>query len=166
MEIGASTEGYDSVALRCGVENMIIELVTTQDFSGVIYTQGSFHSKKSPCFLDPKHGRNFTLNIPLDKCDTIKNGEKFSNVLIIQHDDELVTPGDAAFALECDFTKPRELTVSADLPGTTERPMKSSIALIDADPGRDRAKKAAYIESQTEEVVFKPDTIRKKKDEL
>lgn len=72
MEIGASTEGYDRVGLRCGAESMTVEMKTTEDFSGVIYTQGSFHSKKSPCYLDPKRGRSFTMNIPLDKCDTEK----------------------------------------------------------------------------------------------
>jgi len=40
---------------------------------------------------------------------------------VIQHDDELLTPGDAAFTLECDFSKPRDLTVTADLNGSKKR---------------------------------------------
>lgn len=72
MRIGASTEGYDRVGLRCGAERMTVELKTTEDFSGVIYTQGSFHSREPSCFLDPVRGRSFTLSIPLHKCDTEK----------------------------------------------------------------------------------------------
>lgn len=72
FNIGASTEGYDKVGLKCGADSMKIELKTTDDFSGVIYTQGSYHSKKSPCFLDPIKGRSFTMDIPLRSCETEK----------------------------------------------------------------------------------------------
>ncbi|XP_026829597.1 uncharacterized protein LOC105275361 isoform X2 [Ooceraea biroi] len=156
MRIGASTEGYDYVGLRCGAEKMTVELRTTEDFSGVIYTQGSFHSRQPPCFLDPVRGRSFTMNIPLDQCDTEKDGDKYSNAVVIQHDDELLTPGDAAFTLECDFSKPRDLTVTADLNGSKRRSTRSSIGLVDADPGRDRRKRAVYAESYSDEVVFLP----------
>lgn len=43
-----------------------------------------------------------------------QNGDVYSNVVVVQHDPDLVTPGDAAFALECDFSSPRDLTVNAD----------------------------------------------------
>lgn len=69
-QIGAATEGYDRVGLRCGAERMTVEFKTTEDFSGVIYTRGSFHSREPSCFLDPVRGRSFTMNIPLHKCDT------------------------------------------------------------------------------------------------
>ncbi|XP_014486069.1 PREDICTED: uncharacterized protein LOC106750321 isoform X3 [Dinoponera quadriceps] len=164
-DTGASTEGYDRVGLRCGADKMTVELRTTEDFSGVIYTQGSFHSREPSCFLDPVRGRSFTMNIPLNKCDTEKEGEKYSNVVVVQHDDDLVTPGDAAFTLECDFSKPRDRTVTADLNGSKRRPTRSSIALIDADPERDRNKRAAYVESYSDQVVFVPDVaIRKARD--
>lgn len=39
----------------------------------------------------------------------------YSNILILQHDKELIMPGDAAFHLECDFSKPRDVIVTADL---------------------------------------------------
>lgn len=123
-------------------------------------------------------------------------GDKYRNILIIQHDDELVTPGDAAFILECDFSKPRDLAVSADLNEPEKRQavflrcicnyyplsrlislritqrlcvsrgVRSSISLVDADPGRDEAKRAAYVESDTERVVFVPNSIRRVNDEL
>jgi len=75
MRIGASTKGYDYVGLRCGAERMTVELRTSEDFSGVIYTQGSFHSRESACFLDPVRGRSFTMSIPLDQCDTERVSE-------------------------------------------------------------------------------------------
>ncbi|XP_018344477.1 PREDICTED: uncharacterized protein LOC108749935 [Trachymyrmex septentrionalis] len=167
IQIGASTDGYDRVGLKCGAERMTIELKTTEDFSGVIYTQGNFYSREPSCFLDPVRGRSFTMSIPLNKCDTERNGDKYSNIVVIQHDDELLTPGDAAFTLECDFSRPRDLTVSADLNGSKKRSTKSSIALIDADPGSDRRKRSAYVESYGDEVVFMPkQAYRKVNDEL
>ncbi|XP_018310489.1 uncharacterized protein [Mycetomoellerius zeteki] len=156
MQIGASTDGYDRVGLRCGAERMTVELKTTEDFSGVIYTQGNFYSREPSCFLDPVRGRSFTMSIPLNKCDTERDGDKYSNIVVIQHDDELLTPGDAAFTLECDFSRPRDLTVSADLNGSKKRSTRSSIALIDADSGSDRRKRSAYVESYGDEVVFVP----------
>jgi len=78
MGIGASAEGYDRVGLKCGAERMTVELKTTDNFSGVIYTQGSFHSREPSCFLDPVRGRSFTMSIPLNKCDT----EKVRNLYI------------------------------------------------------------------------------------
>ncbi|KAL0112722.1 hypothetical protein PUN28_012175 [Cardiocondyla obscurior] len=159
MRIGASTEGYDRVGLRCGVEKMTVEFKTTEDFSGVIYTQGNFYSREPSCFLDPVRGRSFTMSIPLHKCDTEKDGDKYSNVVVIQHDDELLTPGDAAFTLECDFSKPRDRTVTADLNGSkkrSSRSTRSSIGLIDVDPGSDRKKRSAYVESYGDEVALVP----------
>lgn len=85
MQIGASTEGYDYVGLRCGVEKMTVELRMSEDFSGVIYTQGSFYSRKSPCFLDPIRGTSFTMNIPLDKCDTEKVSEFISLTVFLKN---------------------------------------------------------------------------------
>lgn len=161
--IGASTEGYDRVGLRCGAERMTVEFKTTEDFSGVIYTRGSFYSREPSCFLDPVRGRSFTMSIPLHKCDTERDGDKYSNVVVIQHDDELLTPGDAAFTLECDFSKPRDLTVTADLNGSKKRSTRSSIALIDADPGSDRRKRSAYVESYGDEVTFVPEKSEAKR---
>lgn len=54
------------------------------------------------------------MKFALDQCQTIKDGDVYSNVVVLQHDPDLVTPGDSAFALECDFRKPRSLTVGAN----------------------------------------------------
>nr|XP_012135713.1 PREDICTED: uncharacterized protein LOC105661884 [Megachile rotundata] len=165
MEIGASTEGYDRVSLHCGAERMVVNLKTSDNFSGVIYTQGSFYSRQAPCFLDPSHGGNFTIDIPFNQCKTENLDDKYKNTLVIQHDDELITPGDAAFVLECDFSKPKDVTVSAELQ-SDKREVKSSISLVDADPGRDKTKRTACVKSDTNEVIFVPNSIQKLNDEL
>lgn len=75
MDIGASETGYKSVKLKCGSDSMHVDLETDEDFSGVIYTRGSFHDKSQPCFLDPGHKRgqrSFTIKFPLNKCKTQK----------------------------------------------------------------------------------------------
>lgn len=38
-------------------------------------------------------------------------GDAYKNVIVVQHDPELVTPGDSAFEVECDFAKPRSFNV-------------------------------------------------------
>ncbi|CAK9818684.1 hypothetical protein ANTQUA_LOCUS9901 [Anthophora quadrimaculata] len=159
MQIGASTEGYEKVALYCGANEMAVELQTYPDFSGVIYTQGSFHSRQSPCFLDPVHGGTFVINIPFDECATEKIGDKYKNILILQHDDELITPGDAAFVLKCDFSMAKQNE-------SDKKVGKSSISLVDADPGRDKTKTFGYVESETNRVVFMPHGVLKINDEL
>lgn len=136
MSIGVPDGGYKSVKLKCGSNSMHVDLETEDDFSGVIYTRGSFHNRESPCFLDPGHKRgqrSFSINFPLDRCKTLKvihifdifykfynlyfqqKGDVFSNVLVVQNDKDLILPGDAAFNLECDFRQPRNVTVNADL---------------------------------------------------
>lgn len=75
MQIGVPEGGYKSVKLKCGSNSMHIDLVTENDFSGVIYTRGSFHDKETPCYLDPgyKRGqRSFSIHFPLDRCKTLK----------------------------------------------------------------------------------------------
>ncbi|CAL7942155.1 unnamed protein product [Xylocopa violacea] len=166
MQIGASTVGYDKIALSCEEKEMVVNLQMSGDFSGVIYTQGSFYSRQLPCFLDPVRGESFTLNIPFDQCGTENIGGKYKNILVLQHDDELITPGDAAFVLECDFSKSRELTVSTELNDVDKNEARSSISLVDADPSRDEKKKFAFLTSNTSKVLFVPNSIPKTNDEL
>ncbi|XP_017877226.1 uncharacterized protein LOC108623313 isoform X2 [Ceratina calcarata] len=157
MQIGASTEGYERVGLNCEEDRMIVQVETSKDFSGVIYTQGSFHSRQLPCFIDPDRGGNFTLTIPFNKCGIKKEGDRYKNILVLQHDDELIIPGDAAFVLECE---------SQLKSNQVEREIKSSISLVDADPGRDKSKRFGYAASYTKEVVFAPKSILRVNDEL
>ncbi|KAK2576660.1 hypothetical protein KPH14_005322 [Odynerus spinipes] len=167
MHIGASTRKYDRVTLRCDSDKMTLKIKMVENFSGVIYTRGSFYSKESSCFSDPKRGKRFTMNIPFDKCKTEKENNKYSNVVVIQHDDEFVTPGDAAFTLECDFFTPKNIEkMTVDFTREHTKVQRSAIGLIDADPGRDKNQKLAYVESTDEEVVFVPKSFHEMNDEL
>ncbi|KAL7039442.1 hypothetical protein ACKWTF_009910 [Chironomus riparius] len=115
FHIDASTEGIQNVQLKCGADSMQIELLTKEEFTGVMYTRGSFYKQKEPCFIKPERGaRAVKMNFNFNQCQTLKEGDVFSNIVVIQHDPELVTTGDSAFQLECDFRRPRSLTVGAD----------------------------------------------------
>lgn len=39
----------------------------------------------------------------------------YSNTVVVQYDDELIMPGDAAFKLECNLKNPTEYIVTAGL---------------------------------------------------
>lgn len=121
FNIDASTEGLQKVQLKCGADSMQIELLTKEDFQGVIYTRGSFYKHKAPCFMEGRGSRSLTMKFPLGQCQTIQDGDVFSNVVVVQHDPELVTTGDAAFQVECDFRKPRSITVGADFQAKDSR---------------------------------------------
>ena len=93
FNIDASTEGLQKVQLKCGADSMQIELVTKEDFTGVIYTRGSFYKGKAPCFMEGRGARSLTMKFPLGQCQTLQDGDLFSNVVVVQHDPELVTTG-------------------------------------------------------------------------
>lgn len=117
FQIEPSTQGVQDVNLKCGSNSMFVNLKTEADFTGVIYTKGNFYDQSEPCFMKPKRNRgtrNLSMRFNFDQCNTKHEGDLFTNVIVVQNDPELVTPGDAAFALSCDFRKPRSLSVSAN----------------------------------------------------
>lgn len=79
---------------------MQVELITKEDFTGVMYTRGSFYKHKAPCFMEGRGQRSLTMKFPLGQCQTLQDGDVFSNIIVVQHDPELVTTGDAAFQVE------------------------------------------------------------------
>lgn len=97
---------------------MHVELETESDFQGVMYTRGSFYKQDGPCFVRPdRSSRKLKMNFSLEQCQTVKNNDEdvYSNVVIVQHEPDLVMPGDAAFAVECDYRTPRLVTMNANL---------------------------------------------------
>lgn len=117
FKIDPSTQGLQKVNLKCGAETMHIELQTEENFTGVMYTRGSFYKQDGPCFVRPQRvGRTLSMSFGLDQCQTVKNNAEdvYSNVIIVQHEPDLVMPGDAAFAVECDYRTPRLVNVNAD----------------------------------------------------
>ncbi|KAK3914809.1 Cuticlin-1 [Frankliniella fusca] len=167
MGIGPTLEGYRRVGLRCAPDHMQVEVEMEDEFDGALYTRGAFHSQEEPCFLDARGGRNFTLSLPFTRCNTRNENNLYSNTLVIQYDDELIMPGDAAFTLECDFRKPKDYKVSADL--DSNRIYSSRIILDDADPaavGKPKEERMTAI-SDSDVVSFLPKRMTKiTKDEL
>ncbi|XP_046655546.1 uncharacterized protein LOC124349085 isoform X1 [Daphnia pulicaria] len=156
MNIGVTASGFDQIRLDCGSNNFQVVVETLADFRGVIYTRGSFYSRKAPCFLDANGGRRFRLKIPYDQCNVEDDGEKFQVTLILQHDKELIMPGDGAFALQCDLSAKdsKSFKVSA----------VSSISLADPDPsGKDVPTHLKSTVSAPNVVIFKPSDIRPRK---
>lgn len=103
---------------------MEIELVTEENFNGILYTRGSYHKQTKPCFVKQnlkKGSKTIAMKFNFDQCQTLNdNDQVYTNVVIVQHDEELVTPGDTAFTVECDFRKPRSITIGAELKATTK----------------------------------------------
>ena len=117
FKIEGSDQGIQKVNLKCGSNSMNVVLETEKPFTGVMYTRGSFYKQTTPCFVKPvqTNARSLEMNFSLDQCETQHDGELYSNIVVIQNDPELITPGDSAFQLECDFRKPRNLDVSAQI---------------------------------------------------
>ncbi|KAK1123528.1 hypothetical protein K0M31_008233 [Melipona bicolor] len=88
------------------------------------------------------------------------------NTLILQHDNDLITPSDAAFILECNFSNSRDQIVSVEMSETEKKKVRSSTSLVDADLGRDKTNRFEYVVSDTNEIVFVPSSVTKKNDEL
>lgn len=125
FQIAPSTHGIQNVHLKCGSNSMFVKLETDADFMGVMYTKGNFYDQtSSPCFLQSKKGRgmrNLSMRFTFDECNTKHDGNVFTNTVIVQNDPELVTPGDSAFALQCDFRKSRSLNVEANYETNSDR---------------------------------------------
>ncbi|XP_023159808.2 uncharacterized protein LOC111592044 isoform X2 [Drosophila hydei] len=127
FKIEGSDQGIQKVNLKCGANSMNVMLETEKPFTGVMYTRGSFYKQTAPCFMKPTASqgtRTLEMNFQLDQCQTLKDGELYSNIVVIQNDPELITPGDSAFSLECDFRQPRSLDVEATMQTRDRNPQK------------------------------------------
>ncbi|KAK9879599.1 hypothetical protein WA026_006665 [Henosepilachna vigintioctopunctata] len=166
FNIELSENGYKSVKLKCNANHMNVDIEMNKIFNGLIYTRGSFYDKKFPCFLDSINSENktiFSLRFSLRECNTKKDKDKYLNTLVLQHDRELIMPGDAAFTLECDFRKFRETTDTLII---VEKYVTSSIGLTNADPAKELSDALPLIRSDSNTVYLTPDNYKKKKDEL
>ncbi|XP_013102211.2 uncharacterized protein LOC106083616 isoform X1 [Stomoxys calcitrans] len=137
FKIEGSDQGIQKVNLKCGSDSMHVVLETEKPFTGVMYTRGSFYKQTAPCFVKPsanEGGKSLEMNFSLDECQTTKDGELYSNIVVIQNDPELITPGDSAFSLECDFRQPRNINVEASMQARDRIAYASKITLTSPDP--------------------------------
>ncbi|KAF2367452.1 Zona pellucida domain [Trinorchestia longiramus] len=131
MQIAVSYEGFSRAVVDCGEQEMAFVVTMDEDFEGAVYTRGSYNSKNSNCFRDAKGGKDFALKFAYNEC-----GVKFdegagghSTTVIVQFDDDLIFPGDLAFAITCARSS------QPDGVDNDELPIKSRISLVAADPG-------------------------------
>ncbi|XP_076041671.1 uncharacterized protein LOC143025613 [Oratosquilla oratoria] len=155
FSIGVTTTGYSRAVLDCEEKHMAFVITLTDNFEGVLYTRGSFHSKKGPCYLNVKSGKEFALKFGYDECQTKYDSDTGAhvNTVVVQHDDDLIFPGDLAFTLQCFMTK--EVKVNATLAG-----VKSRIVLADPDPGsKVSTKDQLSASSQSPFVTLTPSKV-------
>jgi len=128
INIGVSGSGYSRVILDCDADHMAFIVHLEEEFQGVIYTRGTFHSKNKPCFTDATNGKEFALKFAYKDCGTKYDSDvgAWVNTVVVQHDDELIFPGDLAFSLRCHD----QAVVNASMPGILSR-----ISEVDPDPG-------------------------------
>lgn len=148
--IEASTEGFESVHLECLSDSMRVKIELSEDFDGIFYTRGSYKMGKLPCFNDVESGTVAELTIPFESCETKRNEDTYTNVVIAQHDDFLIFPGDLAFEISC--------TVSS------EGSSVANIGLADPDPSAKELPKhkKSTVTGETS-VTFTPTDVRPKK---
>ncbi|BFF89927.1 uncharacterized protein DMAD_08565 [Drosophila madeirensis] len=155
FKIEGSDQGIQKVNLKCGANSMNVMLETEKPFTGVMYTRGSFYKQTPPCFMKPtanQGARSLEMNFQLDQCQTLKDGDLYTNIVVIQNDPELITPGDSAFSLECDFRQPRSLDVEASMQARDRVATGSKITLTSPDP-------AAPTEHLHNSVVSNSDSV-------
>ncbi|XP_011199335.2 uncharacterized protein LOC105223329 isoform X1 [Bactrocera dorsalis] len=158
FKIEGSDQGIQKVNLKCGSNSMNVMLETEKPFSGVMYTRGSFYKQSEPCFVKPstQTSRTLEMNFQLDQCQTLKDGELYSNIVVIQNDPELITPGDSAFSLECDFRQPRNLDVEANMQTRDRVARGSKITLTSPDPSTAASDLNISYQSDTDSVEYVP----------
>ncbi|XP_053948760.1 uncharacterized protein LOC128857161 [Anastrepha ludens] len=158
FKIEGSDQGIQKVNLKCGSNSMNVMLETEKPFTGVMYTRGSFYKQTAPCFVKPitQSALSLEMNFQLDQCQTLKDGELYSNIVVIQNDPELITPGDSAFSLECDFRQPRSLDVEANMQTRDRIVRGSKITLTSPDPSRAATDSIITVHSDTDSVEYIP----------
>ncbi|XP_071519479.1 uncharacterized protein [Panulirus ornatus] len=146
LHIGVRDGGYSRAVLDCEGDHMAFVISLEEEFEGVVYTRGSFHSRRGPCFLDATSGKEFALKFSYKDCSTRYDQGlgAYVNTVVVQHDDDLIFPGDLAFDLRCHDS----VTVNATMPG-----IKSKITLVDPDPGSKSTSKDEVAATSSSSVV-------------
>ncbi|XP_042205960.1 uncharacterized protein LOC121855158 [Homarus americanus] len=160
LSIGVRDGGYSRAVLDCEDDHMAFVIALEEDFEGVVYTRGSFHTRRGPCFLDATGGKEFALKFGYKDCSTKYDDEigAHVNTVVVQHDDDLIFPGDLAFALRCHD----RITVNATVAG-----IKSKISLVDPDPGSKLNSKNEVVATSSSSVVtLTPGRLTPPKEEL
>ncbi|KAK2702963.1 hypothetical protein QYM36_018488 [Artemia franciscana] len=106
--------------VQCGKESMVVTVVFTQVFSGVIYAKG-FHTRKECTFVQLNSGQaSYTFTLVLDQCGTQfidelgSGGQAYlENTIIIQMQEEIQEVWDISRQIRCLWEGQLDKTVSA-----------------------------------------------------
>lgn len=102
-----STDFFSSlspVQVDCNPESMVISVRSSNVFNGKLYPRD--RATESTCALDITGSNDFSLSLPLTNstCGTVQESEgEFTNVLVIQAHDAIVTSFDKAIGVKCTF---------------------------------------------------------------
>jgi hypothetical protein len=90
------------VSIVCKAKEMVATIQTNKLFSGKIYAK----SKPNSCVTDVTSALSFELTMPYHDllCDVKqKDAGRFSNDIVIQHHDMVVTTKDLGLAVNCNY---------------------------------------------------------------
>ncbi|XP_015913359.1 uncharacterized protein [Parasteatoda tepidariorum] len=111
------------VSVDCKQDRMLAHIQTNALFKGKVYAKG----KPMTCATDIDNSLEFTLPISLQNadCGTVSEEEgKFSNVLVIQSNDHVVTAMDKAIGIHCSYdvgNKTEEIDINITAPISHEK---------------------------------------------
>jgi len=88
--------------LVCSDTHMNVYIKSAEDeFTGVVYTEGSY--KVDGCHIAVDGSSKILFQIPYDSCKTVEENGEYTNVVIVQHHERIMTSDDAAFKLSCNM---------------------------------------------------------------
>ncbi|KAG8201938.1 hypothetical protein JTE90_027414 [Oedothorax gibbosus] len=111
------------VSVDCQRDVMMAHVKSNAMFKGKVYTKG----KPLSCYSDVSNSLEFSLPISLNggDCGTVTEEEgKFSNVLVIQSNDHVVTAMDKAIGIHCSYdvgNKTEEVDINITDPGSSDK---------------------------------------------
>ncbi|OQR67710.1 hypothetical protein BIW11_13349 [Tropilaelaps mercedesae] len=109
---GLTKEGYDDgacdsygvcydVSIQCTDQKIIVDVKTSRPFHGRIYAMG----RSETCNTAVKNGQNFKLDLPLagQECNTQSMGGVYSNTVVLQHHNVVLTKADKVYNVRCTY---------------------------------------------------------------
>nr|XP_041631219.1 uncharacterized protein LOC108074990 [Drosophila kikkawai] len=110
-----SAKNIEKIDVKCDQGNgMLVEIEFSEDFEGVIYSQGYFNDPQCNYVKGEKTGRSFVFSVPYNACGSkpaCSVCASVENILIIQNDRDIQNNFDIARKISCSRGDEREKTV-------------------------------------------------------
>lgn len=98
-----SNKGCIELAFECLTSSILVNIQTSNIFDGLVYTEGT---ADPGCIVDIVNKTNFAISVPIEdlQCNSVYNGDgEFSNIIVVQWDDRIVTRKDRRFRISCQY---------------------------------------------------------------